>query len=602
MRFPHVTPLRLLVLSLSLTMLACAPLPSMSPQNDPGRQQDTLLSNHAASLSGLVRGPATLVANNSAGYRLQAYAEAPAPQAMVYLTAPDERFYAGSDGKALFTVTDAEGRYSFAKAPAGVPVVVTVLLARNQRMVGFMIPVEGENHYDVDLASTVVAEFLRDQARLAGRSMGDFPALAAELPAILRMTRELIDSGELPVPDLGVNAIPAMRHAYVRAFGADHPALGDAWKRLLGYRPLLIDEVDAGLDPGLTALSVHLGHDGSLYTAGFNNLTLQIRRRKPDGVFEDITHAPRADWIDYVGGMLMRNGVLHVGVPGEWGGHYGFDLSLAFDPNGVLANNPLWVRSGTDPQNSVLPFDVFDLAARGDVFYASSEGTNEIVRYRLAEDMELDEDEAQIAPEIQVIAGDRAATATFAGDAALAGAQARFNHPGSLALHQVGDKEYLYVSDTLNHRIRRIDLGDPAFTTETVLGRGDTVYGNMLRPPGALEDGKAPQSREAGFVDLDHPDGVPREAASFAFPRAIAFDAQGRMFIADQDHRRVRMFDGQKVYTLAGADPGVPSAIGDSRRSGLGEVAGLAFDTEGNLLIADGRSNKLRRLWLKFGL
>ncbi|MNU09411.1 hypothetical protein D3C72_2559570 [compost metagenome] len=62
------------------------------------------------------------------------------------------------------------------------------------------------------------------------------------------------------------------------------------------------------------------------------------------------------------------------------------------------------------------------------------------------------------------------------------------------------------------------------------------------------------------------------------------------------------MFDGQKVYTLAGTEPGVASAIGDSRRAGLGEVASIAFDKDGNLLIADGRSNKLRRLWLKFGL
>ncbi|MNU09047.1 hypothetical protein D3C72_2553940 [compost metagenome] len=62
------------------------------------------------------------------------------------------------------------------------------------------------------------------------------------------------------------------------------------------------------------------------------------------------------------------------------------------------------------------------------------------------------------------------------------------------------------------------------------------------------------------------------------------------------------MLDGDKVYTLAGTEPGVASAIGDSRRSGLGEVSSIAFDAEGNLLIADGRSNKLRRLWLKFGL
>lgn len=594
-----VMPRRLLVLALSLIMLGCAPPPMVS-KKDP--QQDTVSANLSASLAGSVRGPAALVANHSAGYRIQAYEEAPAPHAVVYLTAPDERFYAGPDGKAIHTVTDADGRYAFKSAPAGLPVVVTVLLAHNQRMVGFVIPAEGENAYDVDLASTVVAEFLRDQARLAGRSMADYPALAAELPEILRLTRELIATGKLAVPDLNVNAIPAMNHAYVRAFGADHPALGDAWKRLLGYRPLLIDEVDAGLDAGLNALAVHAASDGSLYTAGFNNVLLQIRRRRPDGGFEDVSKAPRLEWVDYVGGMLERDGILHVGVPTGYSGHYGFDLWTPFDPGDWLANNPIWLRSGRDSLKAVIPFSVFDLVVRGDDFYATSDSTNEVVRYRLSEDMDYDDDWAQIADEVEVIAGDRHAASSFAGDAAAAGSNARFNYPSGLTLHSRDGKDYLYVSDTLNHRIRRIDLSDPGYPTETVLGRGETPYGNMLKPPGALEDGKHAESRAKGYADLDHPDGVPKAKAFLSYPHKVVFDAAGRMFIADQDHRRVRMFDGEKVYTLAGTEAGAPSAIGDSRRAGLGEVASIAFDAEGNLLIADGRSNKLRRLWLKFGI
>ncbi|MNR75370.1 NHL repeat protein [compost metagenome] len=601
MRIPLAKPRILLFLAFTLTLAGCVP-PFAGTGSPSPSDQGTIQANHAARLAGLVRGPATLVANNSAGYRLQAYDEAPARMAVVYLTAPDERFYAGPDGKALHTVTDAEGRYAFEGAPAGVPVVVTVLLAENRRLVGFSIPAQGENQLDVDLASTVAAEFLRDQARLAGRSMADYPALAAELPEILRLTRELITSGKMPVPDLNVNAIPAMRHAYVRAFGADQPALGDAWKRLLGYRPLLLDEVDAGLDAGLNALAVHHAEDGSLYTVGFNNVHLQITRRLPGGGFEDVTRGPRTEWIDYVGGLLAQDGMLHVGVLGGLDGLYGFDLGMPFDPEDLLANAPLWVRSGVTPPNTVLPFHPSGLAAKDGVFYASSTDDREIVRYTLGDDMDWDEDDAQIAPELTVIAGDRHALQTFAGDTPSAGANARFNYPTGLTLHHANGKDYLYVADTLNHRIRRIDLSGAPFTTETVLGRGSTVYGNMIKPPGLIEDGKSPQSKEQGYVNLDHPDGVPHEKASFAYPKAVVFDASGRMFVADQDHRRVRMFDGQKVYTLAGTDPGIPGAIGDSRRAGLGEVASLAFDAEGNLLIADGRSNKLKRLWLKFGL
>ncbi len=607
MRIPPVTPSLLISLALSLTVAGCAPPPSLFDNDVPnpgGSEQDTLISNNAASLSGLVRGPATLISNNGAGYRLLGLDQQPAAQALVYLTAPDERFYAGTDGKALHTLTDSEGRYAFTAAPAGVPVVITVLLANNKRLVGFMIPAKGANEYDVDVATTVAAEFFRDQARLAGKSMADYPALTDELPKIITMTRELLTSGKMPLPDLGVNAIPAMRHAYVRAFGADNQALSDAWKRLLGYRPLLIDEVDAGLDAGLNALSIHVDENGNLYTAGFNDFNLQIRRRKPDGTFEDITKAPRADGVDYVGGMLALDGLLHVGVPTGWNGHYGFDLSKAFTADDLFYNTSLWIRSGWNSSGDAVPFRAFDLAQKEGVFYAASDSTNEIVAYRLFANMALDDDGAQIAESFEVIAGNRADASTFAGDAATAGTTARFNYPTNLTLQAADDQDYLYVSDTLNHRIRRINLSDGVFTTETILGHGlgSTAYGNMLQPPGALENGKLPASKEAGFVDLDHPEGVPKDKASFSYPHKVVFDGQGRMFIADQDHRRVRMFDGVKVYTLAGTDPGVPSAIGDSRRAGLGEVASIAFDADGNLLIADGRSNKLRRLWLKFGL
>lgn len=605
------------LLALALCLAACQPLPGLlgldapSGSSGPVSSQDGnplgavggKLSNNKASLSGLVLGPATLVSNNTAGYRTQAEADRPVAKAVVYLTGPDERFYAGEDGKAIFTITDDEGRYAFKAAPSDAPVIVTVLLAQNRRLIGFLIPKEGKNAYDVDLATTVVAEFLRDQARLANRSMADYPKLAAELPAILAMTRALIASGKLQVGDLGVNAIPAMRHAYVRAFGADNQALSDAWKRLLGYRPLLIDEVDAGLAAGFNALSVYVAEDGSTYTAGVANFNLEIIRRKPDGSKDTITRAPRTDWIDYVGGMLVKDGRLHVGAPGgDLHGHYVFDPGTAFNPEDWLGNNPFWIRGGMKA-GARLRFHAFDLATKGAWFYASSDAGNEIVRYSFSENMETDPDDySHISSEVEVIAGNRTDATTFNGDQAQAGSAARLNYPSGITLRTVEDTDYLYVADTLNHRIRRINLSNGAFTTETVLGTGATAYGNTLKPPGALEDGKAPGSAAAGYPDIDSPQGVPADKARLMYPHKVLFDGEGRMFIADQDHRRVRMFDGAKVYTLAGTEAGAPSAIGDSRRAGLGEVAGIAFDPDGNLLIADGRSSKLRRLWLKFGL
>lgn len=590
---------RAALLALALAFAGCQPLglfagsgnssttPLASPDGKAVVGQNGLVSNNAASLSGSVRGPATLVSNNSASYRAQAYAEGVVPRALVYLTTPDERFYAGSDGKALFAMTDDQGRYAFGKAPAGEPVIVTVLLAQNRRLVGFLVPSEGQNAFDVDLATTVVAEFLRDQARLAHRTMSDYPKFRQELPELLRMTRELIESGELAIADIGVNAIPAMRHAYVRAFGADHKALGDAWERVLGYRPLLVDELEVGVESGKVITAVATQGD-AVYVAATNQAFVSIVERKGtttrtlydspvlEGPFQ------RVNAIQYLGDRLF------VGAAGA--GLSVFDGSAAFDGANPYAHLLHQVREGTDKDAAPLSLGAAAVHVEGDDVYVASDTTHEVFRYKI--------DPASDSAFVQAerLMGDRnhrqGVADDFEGDAAKLGAAVHLNLPLALAKH--GND--LYVADTLHHRIRKLDLTTRLATT--ALGSGSIPFGNVLRPPGALEDGKLPESAAAGYADLDDPAGVPKEKAFLAYPHTVLVDAQGRLFVADTDHRRVRMMVGDRVYTVAGTEAGAPEVSGDSRRAGLGEVWGMAFDADGNLLIADGRSNKLRRLWL----
>lgn len=577
-----------------------------------------LISNNTANLAGLITGPAQLVSNNAGGlvsnnaggYRVQALETSPVANAVVYLTTPNEQFYAGDDGKALYTFTDSKGAYAFKAAPAEAPVIVTVLLPGNRRLVGFLIPKKGENAYDVDLATTVVTEFLRDQARLAGKSMADYPALATELPTIIGLTRTLIAAGEMRIKesetdtrpgyvDLNVNSIPAMRAEYVRAFAASNQALSDAWKRLLGYRPLLVDEVEVGLGAGMQPIAVTTVGE-TTYTAAINAYQLVVTRTTGSSV-QTVLRAPRSQSkLDYVGGMTATGSSLFLGVAGlgllEIDAGTTNSEDLYYDPTTPIGSGSGFVQMNDgyylDPNDDQTWTTVtaFDVATHGDWFYVTSDGTHEIFRYKLDAD--------RWATDVQKLAGaslndpgaghhDGVGRNFFNGDATRPGSEVALNYPTSATTRAAGGKTYLYFADTDNHRIRRIDLDAAGFPVETVLGRGTEAYGNVLKT--------VPDAR------IDDPMGIPQASASLNFPHKVVFDGSGRMFVADTDNRRIRMLEDGKVKTIAGSAAGGSFGTGDSRRTELGEVSGLAFDAQGNLLIADTRSNRLRRLRLPFG-
>jgi sugar lactone lactonase YvrE len=174
-------------------------------------------------------------------------------------------------------------------------------------------------------------------------------------------------------------------------------------------------------------------------------------------------------------------------------------------------------------------------------------------------------------PVIETVAG--GAMAGFAGDdgppsVALFSFQKPIDNPepgGGLALD--GDGR-LYVVDTENHRVRRIDFAADVITT--VAGNGT-----------------------AGFSG----DGGPANEASLNYPRDAALGPDGRLYIADTDNHRVRAVDlatgvittvvGNGETTFAG-DGGPPA------QASLWRPFGIAVDTAGNLYVADTFNNRVR--------
>ena len=131
------------------------------------------------------------------------------------------------------------------------------------------------------------------------------------------------------------------------------------------------------------------------------------------------------------------------------------------------------------------------------------------------------------------------------------------------------DQGNLYVADTYNNRIRKIDLA--AGTVSTVAGTGTLDFSG---------------------------DGGPAVAATFRQPRDLEFRA-GRLYIADTDNHRVRMIDLATgiIQTVAGNGQGAFGGDGgDATQASLHRPFGVALDSEGNLYVADTFNNRIRRI------
>jgi sugar lactone lactonase YvrE len=138
------------------------------------------------------------------------------------------------------------------------------------------------------------------------------------------------------------------------------------------------------------------------------------------------------------------------------------------------------------------------------------------------------------------------------------------NSPKGVAFDSNGD---LYVADTVNHRIRRI---------ERATGLIDTVAGN---------------GRTGGVVG----DGMPATEVPVAHPASVVVRDGYVYFSTSMRVRRVSVSTGI-IETVAGG--GNPSGNGDGGPAIEARVqpGGIAFDSEGNLYITEWLARRIRRV------
>ncbi len=150
----------------------------------------------------------------------------------------------------------------------------------------------------------------------------------------------------------------------------------------------------------------------------------------------------------------------------------------------------------------------------------------------------------------------------YSGDS-VAATLTRLNSPACVVLDKLGN---LYISDNGNHLIRKVNALTGLITT--IAGNRTTNFGGD------------------GFNSIN---------ANLNFPLAIAFDLSNNLFLADYNNNRVRKINRLTgiITTVAGGGTG-----GDNILATASAVspAGLTFDKEGNLYIADNVNDKIRKV------
>jgi DNA-binding beta-propeller fold protein YncE len=152
----------------------------------------------------------------------------------------------------------------------------------------------------------------------------------------------------------------------------------------------------------------------------------------------------------------------------------------------------------------------------------------------------------------------------------------RFDNPGGVAL---GPRGELYIADTQNHRVCRLDRHSGVIVTVAGLG-----------VPGFNGDGR------------------PAASAMLNTPRAVAVASDGDLYIADTLNNRIRVVSAATgiIRTIAG--DGLTAPEGDVRDGGPATLAHLYWPTDlalaaaGDVFVADMKHNRIRRIDGRTGL
>jgi hypothetical protein len=170
----------------------------------------------------------------------------------------------------------------------------------------------------------------------------------------------------------------------------------------------------------------------------------------------------------------------------------------------------------------------------------------------------------------------------YSGDGGLA-TKAKLNLPYGLALDAAGD---LYIADQRNNRIRKVSASTGKISTVAGTGAGEG--------PGSIDDCPTPV------------DGIAATSSTLCLPLNITLDSSNNLYIADWGDNEIRKVTAStgKISTIAGS-------VSRAGYSGDGSLAinadlnyprGVAVDAKGNVYIADGKNCAIREVTVATGI
>jgi NHL repeat len=214
-----------------------------------------------------------------------------------------------------------------------------------------------------------------------------------------------------------------------------------------------------------------------------------------------------------------------------------------------------YIRSGLATQINVFPQGNGVADAQGNFYFSDRANGAEVVR--------------KLSPsgDLSVYAGGLGSG--YSGDGGPATSALLFG-PAGLAMDSAGN---LYIADSLNHRVRKVDSKG---TITTVAGNG---------------------------IPLSSGDNGPALNAGIPAPQSLAIDSVGNLYIAEAQRVRVVAPDGT-IVTVAGiGQPGVDTDNVPATTTSL-YVTSIALDAAGDLYIADasGTTDRIRKVDIASGM
>ena len=192
---------------------------------------------------------------------------------------------------------------------------------------------------------------------------------------------------------------------------------------------------------------------------------------------------------------------------------------------------------------------------------------------------------------------------------------AQLNQPTGIAVDSIGN---VYIADLFNYRIRKVDTsgiittiagtGTAGFSPDGSLADTAKMFPGLVRINSAgiiyfADSACIRKINSAGIITTVAGNGIigysgdsGLATAAAIDPNAFAIDTSGNIYIADGDHNRIRKIDTAGIITTIAGD-GASGFYGDNGSPLLAELCapqGVAVDNSGNIYIGDVCNSRIR--------